>query len=176
MTWFQGTYTQRFNVMFQRRGHVYQDRYKAIPVYTDPRSDGLCYFRQLSSYIHLNPYRAGSCGEGKAESLESYIWSSYLGGEQKRAHNEREAEMLIKAALTEFGINEKELLEMETNRPEKQAVAWLVKAHTTVSGKWVTERLQMGHPSNISRSLKRFRTAEYEEIQILRNKMTKCKS
>jgi len=77
MKWFQGAYTQRFNSMFKRRGHLYQGRYKAVPIATDPREGGLEYFRQVSTYIHLNPYRANLCGEGFGEPLESYSWSSY---------------------------------------------------------------------------------------------------
>ena len=74
MKWFQGAYTQRFNAMFQRRGHLFQGRYKAIPVQT---SEGLEYFRQVSTYIHLNPFRAHLCGGGHEKPLESYRWSSY---------------------------------------------------------------------------------------------------
>lgn len=77
MRWFQGAYTQRFNSMFQRRGHLFQGRYKAIPVQTDPRHGGLEYFRKISTYIHLNPFRAHLCGEGTAHPLQSYPWSSY---------------------------------------------------------------------------------------------------
>ena len=32
MKWFQGTYTQRFNAMFRCRGHLFQGRYKALPI------------------------------------------------------------------------------------------------------------------------------------------------
>jgi hypothetical protein len=35
------------------------------------------YFRTVSSYIHLNPFRAKLCGVGYAQSLESFLWSSY---------------------------------------------------------------------------------------------------
>jgi hypothetical protein len=77
MSWFQGAYTQRFNAMFKRRGHLFQGRYKAIPIATDPREGGLIYFRQVSSYIHLNPFRARLCGVGCTLPLESYAWSSY---------------------------------------------------------------------------------------------------
>jgi putative transposase len=77
MKWFQGAYTQRFNSMFKRRGHLYQGRYKAIPIATDPRDGGLEYFREVSTYIHLNPFRAKLCGEGCEQSLQSHKWSSY---------------------------------------------------------------------------------------------------
>jgi putative transposase len=74
MKWFQGTYTQRFNSMFKRRGHLYQGRYKALPVEAD---GGSSYFREVGQYIHLNPFRAGLAGLGKAQPLEHYGWSSY---------------------------------------------------------------------------------------------------
>lgn len=77
MKWFQGTYTQRFNAMFYRRGHLFQGRYKAIPVQTDPLEGGLSYFRAVSTYIHLNPFRAKLAGEGCGQKLETYKWSSY---------------------------------------------------------------------------------------------------
>lgn len=87
MGWFQGAYTQRFNSMFKRMGHLYQGRYKAIPVQTAAQDGGLEYFRQVSTYIHLNPFRANLCGEGKSKALESHCWSSYpayIGTTRKR--------------------------------------------------------------------------------------------
>jgi hypothetical protein len=42
----------------------------------------------VSTYIHLNPFRAGIAGEGCNEKLESYTWSSYPNyiGKKKRKH------------------------------------------------------------------------------------------
>lgn len=263
MKWFQGAYTQRFNAMFLRRGHLYQGRYKAIPVHTDPRTGGREYFRQLSSYIHLNPYRAGICGGGQRNSLESYAWSSYpaycglvrkrpgwlvrkkvlktwglregeagcladyrsklervmafeedpaagwrgefeqqvkrgwyigskefrerllerldnvgsgvnLRGGQKREHNERMAERLLASGLHELGLSESQLLGLKSCAPEKQAVAWLLKTRTTVTGVWLAARLNLGHPSNVSRSLRTFRENESKTTQNLKQKMTQC--
>ena len=74
MKWFQGTYTQRFNAKFGRRGHLFQGRYKALPVEAVERS---FYFREVGQYIHLNPFRAGLAGLGNNQSLEQYAWSSY---------------------------------------------------------------------------------------------------
>ena len=44
MKWFQGTYTQRFNMKFGCRGHLFQGRYKALPVEAMDRS---FYFREV---------------------------------------------------------------------------------------------------------------------------------
>ena len=72
MKWFQGTYTQRFNAMFKCRGHLFQGRYKALPVEAEAS-----YFRAVGNYIHLNPFRAGVAGDGLNRPLEAYEWSSY---------------------------------------------------------------------------------------------------
>ena len=72
MKWFLGTYTQRYNSRHRVFGHLFQGRYKALPV--DAGQDE--YFQTASSYIHLNPVRAGLVRAGK-ERLKSYAWSSY---------------------------------------------------------------------------------------------------
>jgi REP element-mobilizing transposase RayT len=67
----QGTYTKRFNIRHKQWGHLFQSRYKALPV--DPEED---YFQTVSSYIHLNPARAGLLDLEKRK-LTDYPWSSY---------------------------------------------------------------------------------------------------
>jgi putative transposase len=49
----QQSYTQRFNLMHDKVGHVFQGRYKAIVCERDE------YLTTLVRYIHLNPVRAG---------------------------------------------------------------------------------------------------------------------
>ena len=70
MKWFQGAYAQRFNARHQQRGQVFQGRYKALII--DPESDG--YFETVSTYIHLNPVRAGILKDGP---VQAYRFSSY---------------------------------------------------------------------------------------------------
>ena len=82
MKWLQGVYTQRFNRRHKLRGHLFQGRYKALTI--DGEEAG--YFLQVSSYIHLNPIRAGLVQAG--EALRCYRWSSlplYLVPRKKRA-------------------------------------------------------------------------------------------
>jgi len=260
MKWFQGAYTQRFNAMFKRRGHLYQGRYKAIPVQASEGSD---YFRSVSTYIHLNPFRAGLCGAGHAKPLESHRWSSYpayiaqnrkrpswlirervlktwglkegrrgtmsgyremieglmeikadpaaaqrseidtqikrgwfIGagefreelqellngrtdndsyrGSQRRDHGIAEAERLLAAGIAELGWSESDMLEARSVQIEKQALAWLIKSRTAVTGKWLAERLHMGHPVNASRALGLFRRNASKEVRALRSRMLKC--
>ena len=61
-----GIYTQTFNRMNRRVGHVFQGRYKAILVEKES------YLLELSRYIVLNPVRAGMVGSAK-----DWPWSSY---------------------------------------------------------------------------------------------------
>jgi len=82
MKWFMGAYSQGFNARHGRRGHVFQGRYKALPIQTDSGS----YFETVSAYIHLNPARAGLLA-GEQRDLREYPWSSYpqyLAGKKKR--------------------------------------------------------------------------------------------
>ena len=255
MKWFQGAYTQRFNAMFTCRGHLFQGRYKALPVEADEASS---YFQSVGSYIHLNPFRAGIAGSGQARALEDYRWSSYpayvgrvkkvpfwlirnrllnacgvdekrsgslaqyrklmecrmsglhspvdegvakqlkrgwyvggdsfrawlskelpnhsdnLRGDQRKAHDEAEAERLFGRALNTLGVSESALLGMKNNRPEKQAVAWLLKKSTTVTGVWIADRLKMGCRANISRALSALNDEMDEERKELKQKMTQC--
>ena len=79
MQWLQSTYTIRHNVKHRSRGHLFQGRYKAIPV---DGEDGT-YFRTVSDYIHLSPARAGLA----RKRLLDYRWSSFpalVGTPRKR--------------------------------------------------------------------------------------------
>jgi len=71
MKWLQGVYTQRFNLRHRLRGHLFQGRYKALLI--DGEEPG--HFLQASSYIHLNPVRAGLVKAN--QPLKIYPWSSY---------------------------------------------------------------------------------------------------
>ena len=255
MKWFQGTYTQRFNAKFGRRGHLFQRRYKALPV----EAERSFYFREVGQYIHLNPFRAELAGLGSNQSLEQYAWSSYpayagmlrkipewllrgrllsacgleegtpgtlarhramiesrmqgevsispesdrelvekqlrrgwyiggesfrdqlvemiggnsdnLRGQQRSAHDEMEAERLLKLVLDALGLTEVELRAMKSTRSEKQVVAWLLKKRTTVTGVWLAARLGMGHRTSASRAISEIEHATSGEKRMLREKM-----
>ncbi len=61
-------YTGYFNRKYNRKGHLFQGRYKGILVEKE------AYLLPLSRYIHLNPFRAGL-----VKKPEQYEWSSYPG-------------------------------------------------------------------------------------------------
>ena len=68
MQYLNGCYTNYFNLRHRRAGHLFQSRFKAQLI----EQEG--HYRELSRYIHLNPYRARM-----ADRLERYRWSSYPG-------------------------------------------------------------------------------------------------
>ena len=61
-----GVYTQSFNRIHKRVGHLFQGRYKSIHVEQET------YLLELCRYIVLNPIRAGM-----VKSADQYTWSSY---------------------------------------------------------------------------------------------------
>lgn len=63
MKWLLGTFSQGWNFRRLRRGHVWQGRYKSVPVSAEV--DSPYYFRIVADYIHLNPARAGLVGGGE---------------------------------------------------------------------------------------------------------------
>lgn len=79
MKWLQGTYTQRYNSRHSVVGHLFQGRYQALVV------DGAAgnYLGVVSTYIHLNPARAGLAPAGRT-GLAGYRWSSYPAYLQSR--------------------------------------------------------------------------------------------
>jgi|NGEPerStandDraft_6_1074524.scaffolds.fasta_scaffold16900_4 REP element-mobilizing transposase RayT len=66
MQWLQATFSLRFNRYRGERGHVFQGRYKALPVEPDA-AGAVCH------YIHLNPVRAGIVG---IQGLAKWPWTS----------------------------------------------------------------------------------------------------
>lgn len=72
MQWLQSTYTQRFSARHKVWGHLFQGRYKALPV------DQGEYFRTVADYIHLNPARAHAFDLSNGV-LGDFKWSSYCG-------------------------------------------------------------------------------------------------
>ena len=68
MQWLQATFANRFNRYRGENGHLFQGRYKALPVEEGESLGPLCH------YIHLNPVRAGLLA---VEQLHEHRASSY---------------------------------------------------------------------------------------------------
>jgi len=66
MHYLNGVYTQRFNSVHGRSGHVFGGRYHAVLIEKES------HFLEVARYVTLNPVRAGL-----AESPGAWPWSSY---------------------------------------------------------------------------------------------------
>jgi REP element-mobilizing transposase RayT len=256
MKWLQGTYTQRYNRRHKVCGHLFQGRYKAVPV----ESDNAGYLATVSTYIHLNPARARLVRIGQ-EKLKQYRWSSYrwylnsgqavpswlerervmgalnikpgdsrgyeaylegrmlelgmkagcrelagqwralrrgwyVGGESfgerlrekvgrlargfrreshsggaKREHGEQAAKAMLRAGLATLGLTAEELNSGPKVTTEKAALAQWLREHTTVSLRWVSERLGMGHYSNVCRSIRKMRAEDVRGVKRARSQL-----
>ena len=89
MSWFQTTYTVRYNARHKTGGHLYGGRYKAVLVETADGSGAgeADYFSTLLDYIHLNPVRAGlvEVAGDRLPAVGSYRWSSLPEYGKKRS-------------------------------------------------------------------------------------------
>ncbi len=111
MKWLLGTFSQGWNRARQRRGHVFQGRYKSVPV--NGEDTGVYYFRIVADYIHLNPARAGLAG-GTGRKLLEYKWSS-LGAYAKGMAPDW---LVMERVLRAFEL-------AEDGRGRRAYVAWL---------------------------------------------------
>jgi putative transposase len=254
MKWLQGTYTQRFNGRHKVFGHLFQGRYKAVVVDAqDPY-----YFQVVSTYIHLNPARAGLIRNGQ-KKLKQYRWSSYpwylsqqsprwltrhqvmaslrLGERDRRgyeaymearvlelgqaigrkeweeewkalrrgwylgeesfleklegwlaqavqgrqreshsggareAHDAAPAERLMKKGMTALGLTPVRLEQLPGTAPEKVALAWWLRRRTTVSLAWVSDRLRMGHYTQVTQAVSRMNRKPGRALRLVRKKL-----
>jgi hypothetical protein len=52
-------------------------------------------------------------------------------------------------------LNRADLKELPPGGPEKGVLAWWLRRHTTVSLRWVTERLTMGYDTRVTQAVSR---------------------
>jgi hypothetical protein len=88
------------------------------------------------------------------EPLSVWDRGSYGGG-AVREHDESEAKRLVRRGLTALGLPEGELAGMlkggrAGGHPGKCALARVVHTRTMASHKWLTARLHMEHPQNLT--------------------------
>lgn len=88
-----------------------------------------------------------------------------------RTHGEQEAQRLLTAALDELDLALPELRQRVKSDPNKQLLAWLLRKHTVAGNRWITDRLQMGHISNVSNSVRRINESKQQEIVSLRRRV-----
>ena len=117
-----GTFSQAWNSRHQRRGHVFQGRYKAVPVAGEAAADAH-YFKSVADYIHLNPARAGLAG-GDRGKLVDFPWSSL----PQYAKGNPSAWLAIERVLDAFKLS-------HDRRGRSAYVAWLEERSSADGGR-----------------------------------------
>lgn len=105
---FQG-YAIYYNWRYKRKGHVFCGRFRSSLCNSD------AYLLAASSYIHLNPYKAGL-----TENFEDYRWSSlqlYLENPKKSFVNSNEILLLLDAAEEKARRKYRKILEDSAEIP-----------------------------------------------------------
>lgn len=83
-------------------------------------------------------------------------------------HDEQTACDLLSAGLKAVRLNRDELQSTRKTDPRKQAVAWLIRKNTTVTNRWVSRRLNMGHEINVSQAVGLVEKADRTELARLK--------
>ncbi len=101
-------------------------------------------------------------GEGFGEKLRARLAALVAGkkreshsGGAKRAHGEAAAQKLLAKGLAVLGVGLRELQRLPKSTPEKTVLAWWLRERTTVSLRWVSEELGMGHYTRVTQAVSR---------------------
>ena len=92
-------------------------------------------------------------------------------GEAMQRHDEREAEALLRKGLKALGMDEDAVMAGKKGALPKSALAWHVHRHALAGHKWISARLQMGCPSNLTAHINRIKHASEGEALSLRRQL-----
>jgi len=76
-------------------------------------------------------------------------------GLAKAAHGEAAAQRRLKRALDSLGLTMQQLKALPKGAAEKVVLAWWLREGTTVSLRWVSERLKLGHYTRVTQAISR---------------------
>ena len=75
--------------------------------------------------------------------------------EAKSAHDEAAAERELERAFRLLGLKEESVAGLNRSAPVKVVLAWWLRRRTTVSLRWVSDRLCMGHYTRVTQAISR---------------------
>jgi REP element-mobilizing transposase RayT len=89
-------------------------------------------------------------------------------------HDEKTASDLLTVGLEAVGLEKDKLQGTRKTDPRKQVVAWLLRKQTTVTNRWISRELNMGHEMNVSQAAglveKAERNTELDRLKIALSK------
>ncbi len=69
----------------------------------------------------------------------------------RQSHGEERAEALLQRGLERLGLSREELAALRKNGERKIAIGRVIRDQTTLSNRWIAERVSLGHVSRVSR-------------------------
>jgi putative transposase len=101
-------------------------------------------------------------GEGFLDQLKARLGKLVAGkqreshaGGARRAHGEAGARALLAVGLKALGLGAGDVEALSKGAPGKTALAWWLRERTTVSLRWVSKELAMGHYTRASQAVSR---------------------
>ena len=95
---------------------------------------------------------------------------SHSGG-AREAHDAATAERLTLKGMKALRMSEAGLQRSSKAEPEKVALAWWLRRRTSVSLRWVAQRLQMGQYTRVSQAVSRMNRKPGRKLRALREKL-----
>ena len=81
---------------------------------------------------------------------------NYAGASKQQRHDEKEAERIVSEGLARFELANQELKDLPGSDRRKLEIAAEVRSRTSVPLAWISDRLKMRSPANVSQQLRRF--------------------
>ena len=89
-------------------------------------------------------------------------------------HGEQEARRLLALGRAVLEVGDRQLQEGAKGMPEKEALAWWIGQRTTVSRRWVGERLWMGDESRVSHAIRRVEAGRDSQLAKLKARLVQA--
>jgi REP element-mobilizing transposase RayT len=117
-------------------------------------------------------------GKGFVEKLQEHLEKGMSGrrreshsGEAKAAHDEAAAERELQRAFRALGLDDGAVEQLAKGAGEKVVLAWWLRQRTTVSLRWVSERLRMGHYTRVTQAIRRAECRPGRKINQIKRKL-----
>jgi REP element-mobilizing transposase RayT len=108
---------------------------------------------------------------GQIGSLLGQRKAGSVSGEAVRARTEQEAEQWVQKALRRLKLNDAELQALPKGMDAKLVMAWWLRSQTTMSRKWIAQRLGMGHETRVTLAVRAVSTSQRGKLARLRQNL-----
>lgn len=163
-------FTRWFNRNHERRGTLWEERYKSVIVESGVAA------RTIAAYIDLNPVRAQMVTEPA-----DYRWSSYgeaVGGGTK-GNGKKAREGLVRACMSHHGVGFEAERWKEVSRIYRGMMGHALERKAGAASEWVEEKKRERHAAKVARKGTAGVMANEEEETVLAElgfgKMLRCK-